>query len=93
MNTLKKTLIKCADYDSNVYEALLNLRNTSWPSTGLGPVQLMMNCGTQIILPMAKLLPKPSTAMDTTRLRRQCQINMPLYMTVRQKTYHHYMRA
>ena len=74
VKTLKKTLIKCADDGTNVYEAMRNLRNTPRPGIGLSPVQLMMSRRTKTILPVATSLLKPSTVPDTTALRRQRQI-------------------
>ena len=74
VKTLKRTLMKCAEDRSDVYEALLNLRNTPRPGIGLSPVQLMMSQRTKTILPMAKSLLQPSTVPDTTTLRRQRQI-------------------
>ena len=74
VKTLKRTLLKCAEDGSNVYEALLNLRNTPRSGIGLSPVQLLMSRRTKTILPMAKSLLKPSAVPDTTTLRRQRQI-------------------
>ena len=74
VKSLKKTLIKCADDGTNVYEALLNLRNTPRPGIGLSPVQLMMSKRTKTILQVATSLLKPNTVPDTTALRRQRQV-------------------
>ena len=74
VKTLKNTLIKCADDGSNVYQALLNLRNTSRPGIMLSPVQLLMSRRTRTVLPIAKSLLSPTTLPDTQANRRQRQI-------------------
>jgi len=74
VKTLKRTLIKCDQDGTNVYEALLNLRNTPRPAILLSPAQLLMSRRTKTIVPMAKSLLMPSTVPDTTALRRQRQI-------------------
>ena len=74
VKTIKKTMMKCAMDGSNVYQALLNLRNTPRPGILLSPVQLMMSRRTKTIIPTAKSLLAPSTIPDTTSIRRQRQI-------------------
>ena len=66
--------MKCAEDRSDIYEALLKLRNMLRPRIGLSPVQLIMSWRTKTILPMAKSLLQPSAVPDTTTLHQQCQI-------------------
>ena len=69
VKTLKRTLMKCAEDRSGVFEALLNLRNMPRQGIGLSLVQLMMSRHTKTILPMATSLLQPSAVPDTTTLR------------------------
>ena len=71
--TPKKTMMKCAMDGSNVYQALLNLRNTPRPGILLSPVQLMKSRRTKTS-PAAKSLLAPTAIPNTTTIRRQRQI-------------------
>ena len=74
VKTLKKTMMKCALDGSNVYQVLLNLRNTPRLGILLSPVQLMMSRCTKTIIPTAKSLLTLTAIPDTMTIRRQQQI-------------------
>lgn len=71
VKTVKHMMIKCLREKSNVYEALLELRNTPPQDTALSPTQLMFGRLTRSRLPAATDKPITMTQTRGARKRRQ----------------------
>ena len=60
VQTAKRLIKKCRENNTNVYLALLNLRNTPVPGIG-SPAQIMFGGKTKTFMPTSNVLLKPET--------------------------------
>ncbi|KAK7107438.1 hypothetical protein V1264_015748 [Littorina saxatilis] len=71
VKTIKHMMMKCLQDNTNVYDALLELRNTPQQDTELSPTQLMFGRLTRSRLPAATNKPVSKTQTRKARQKRQ----------------------